>query len=126
MFATSLFTRDSILLAVCVEVPINPPPPPPPPCSADQEESFRMMENLLVCIRHCSELRRTKDPSALSVSYLHLYQYHILTIALRYFQEDLQGGVARGVANGHGDHRSSTTGRRYVPTLSSTDQIPGI
>ena len=99
--------------------------PLPLPRSADQEESFRMMENLLVCIRHCSELRRTKDPSALSVSYLHLYQYHILTIALRYFQEDLQGGVARGVANGHGD-RSSTTGRRYVPTLSSADQIPGI
>ncbi len=74
-----------------------------------------------MCVRHCSDLRRAKDPSVLSVSYLHLYQYHILTIALRYFMDDLQGGVTRGRSG----ERNSTIGGRYAPTLSSSEHFPG-
>ena len=87
-----------------------------------------MIDNLLVCVRHCSELRKAKDPSALSVAYLHHFQYHILTLALRYFHEDLQGaqvGGARGGVRMTGD-RSATIGGRYVPTLPSSDQTPGL
>jgi len=78
-----------------------------------------MMENLLVCLRHCCDLRKAKDSNVLSVSYLHLFQYHILVMALRYFLDDVQGGVASRRATA--DQRLSL---RSIPTLS-TNQTPG-
>lgn len=96
--------------------------------SADQEESFRMMDNLLVCVRHCSDLHKAKDPSAISVAYLHLFQYHILALALRYFNEDLQGSPMDG-ARSSGPKmpadKSATIGGMFAPTLQSTEQMPG-
>ena len=78
--------------------------------SADQEERFRTLENLLVCMRHCcQELCKTRGARALSVVYLHQFQYHVLSQALRYFQDDVQ---------------TERTG--YVPTLPSSAQPPGV
>lgn len=84
--------------------------PHPPPLSADQDERFRSLENLLVCLRHCcQELRKTRGPQALSVVYLHRFQYHVLVQALHYFQEDV-----------------APERPGYVPTLpSSSSQTPG-
>lgn len=82
-----------------------------------------MIENLLVCLRHCfDELFKAKGAEALSVVHLHVFQYHILAQALRYFQDDIQEGV-RGGGSGR---RSRTEYRRsYVPTLPSSAQPPG-
>lgn len=89
-------------------------------CSSDQEEMFKMMENLLVCIRHCyDELLKSKGPGSMSVIYLHQFQYHILTQALQYFHEDLHDNGMGGVAS----ERSRTM--TYVPTLTSNVQPPG-
>ena len=89
-------------------------------CSTDQEEMFKMMENLLVCLRHCyDELIKSKSPDSMSVIYLHQFQYHILTQALQYFQEDIQDSGVGGVAS----EKSRTL--TYVPTLPSNAQPPG-
>ena len=81
---------------------------------------FKMMENLLVCVRHCyDELLKSKSPDSMSVIYLHQFQYHILTQALQYFHEDVQDSGVGGVAS----ERSRTLA--YVPTLSSNAQPPG-
>jgi hypothetical protein len=77
--------------------------------SADQDECYRSLENMLVCMHHCcEELRKTRGPHAMSVVYLHRFQYHILVQALRYFQEDV-----------------TPEGAGYVPTLPSSTQPPG-
>ncbi len=79
-----------------------------------------MLENLLVCIRHCyNELRRFKGPQAPSVLYLHQFQYLILMQALHYFHEDAQDG---GGLVGAGREQITAS---YIPTLSSSAQPPG-
>ena len=77
-----------------------------------------MLENLLVCLRHCYvELNKYKGAGAMSVLYLYQFQYLILAQALHYFHEDAQdGGGLVGVA----ESRAS-----YIPTLSSSSQTPG-
>ena len=61
-------------------------------------------------MRHCcQELCKTRGARALSVVYLHQFQYHVLSQALRYFQDDVQ---------------TERTG--YVPTLPSSAQPPGV
>ena len=80
-----------------------------------------MLENLLVCLRHCyEELRKYKGPDALSVLYLHLFQYLILTQALHYFHEDAEDGG--GSLTGSGERSRAS----YIPTLASSTQPPGI
>lgn len=82
---------------------------------------FKMMENLLVCVRHCyDELLKSKGPDSMPVIYLHQFQYHILMQALQYFHEDLQGNGIGGVAS----ERTRTL--TYVPTLSSNVQPLGM
>ena len=85
--------------------------------SAEQEDLFSMLENLLVCLRHCyGELNKVKGAAAISVLQLYQFQYLILAQALRYFHEDAQdGGGLVGVGVGTG----------YIPTLSPSSQTPG-
>ena len=65
---------------------------------------------MLVCMRHCcEELMKTRGPRAMSVVYLHRFQYHVLVQALRYFQEDV-----------------TPEGAGYVPTLPSSTHPPGM
>ncbi len=80
-----------------------------------------MLENLLVCLRHCyGELKKHKGAGATSVLYLYQFQYLILAQALHYFHEDAQdGGGLLGVGVGT-ESRAS-----YIPTLSSSSQTPG-
>ena len=68
-----------------------------------------MLENLIVCLRHCSEeISKAKGPHSIPVVYLHQFQYFILAQALRYFHEDMDFGG-------------------YVPTLpSSSNQTAGL
>ena len=67
-----------------------------------------MLENLLVCLRHCcDEVRKAKGPNSMPVVYLHLFQYHVLAQALRYFHEDMDSGGG------------------FIPTLPSSSQAPG-
>ena len=90
--------------------------------STDQEEMFKMMENLLVCLRHCyNELLKTKGPDSITVVCLHQFQYHILMQALQYFHDDLQDN---GMVGGGASERFSRT-LTYVPTLQSNAQLPG-
>ena len=81
-----------------------------------------MLENLLVCLRHCyDELRKVKGRQAGSVLRLHQFQYMILAQALHYFHEDAQDGG--GLAGSMGDHLTTS----YIPTLSSSAaQPPGM
>ena len=93
----------------------------PPPHSTDQEEMFKMMENLLVCVRHCyDELVKTKGPGSMTVICLHQFQYHILMQALQYFHDDLPDS---GIGGGANERLTRTLS--YVPTLSSNAQPPG-
>ena len=120
MYVYLVYDRDVSLLSTCplsLLLPSYPCPPPslpvlpysPPPSSADQDECFRSLENMLVCMRHCcEELRKTRGPRVMSVVYLHQFQYHVLLQALRYFQEDV-----------------TPEGAGYVPTLPSSTQPPG-
>ncbi len=74
-----------------------------------------MLENLLVCLRHCcEEIRKRKGFDSASVVYLHQFQYHILVQGLKYFHEDVSGGGRFGGG-----------GEGYVPTLPSSAQPPG-
>lgn len=73
-----------------------------------------------MCLRHCyDELRRYKGPQALSVLYLHQFQYLVLVQGLHYFHEDAQDGGGL-VGTGGEQIRAS-----YIPTLSSSSQPPG-
>ena len=79
-----------------------------------------MLENLLVCLRHCyNELLKFKGPHAPSVLYLHQFQYLILAQALHYFHEDAQDGG--GLVGSGGEQLTAS----YIPTLSSSAQPPG-
>ena len=88
-------------------------------CSSDQDEFYYMLEQLLVCIRHCcDELRQVKGSECSSVVYLHVFQYLIMAQALRYFHEDAQDG---GGSYNSGERSRSS----YIPTLASSTQVPG-
>ena len=80
-----------------------------------------MMENLLVCVRHCyDELLKSKGPDSMTVVCLYQFQYHILTQALLYFQDDVNGSGIGGVVS-----ERLTRTLSHVPTLHSSAQPPG-